>query len=481
MMNIDRMRMILQTWHSNWQPIWEQFRGFLLAEYRRLRALLTSQTTHDDPDGIRRSMTTGLVAAVLLVGGVGGWAATAHLAGAVLAQGSVVVDSSVKKVQHASGGTIGEIRVKDGDRVEQSVILIKLDETLVRANLQIITKQLDELAIRHARLAAERDSATQISTPSTFGGREKAPEITALVVGENNLFEARRLARTGQKAQLNERITQLQQEANGVTAQLDAKANELQLVEKELVGADKLWQQNLMPITKLTSLRREAARLKGERAQLIAQMAQVRGKAAEIALQIIQIDQDLRAEVTKDLREVEAKNAELSERRVAAEDQLRHIEIRAPIAGVVHQLNVHTVGGVIGQGETLMELVPESDALVIEAKIAPQDIDQVRQGQPAFIRFSAFDQRSTPEFEATVTRVAADLTTDTHTGVNYYVARLHLKDAGVAGHRAGAKIDGKTLIPGMPAEVHIRTEERTALSYFLKPLSDQIARAFVER
>lgn len=477
-----RVCLYLRSWCRDFGPIYNRALSLVHAGYRRIVELTAKHTKYrDDPDQIHKSMIMGIAAAILLVFGVGGWAAVAHLAGAVLAQGTVVVDSSVKKVQHATGGTIGAIRVKDGDLVEQGTILVKLDETLVRANLQIITKQLDELAIRKSRLTAERDGAKQMLLPTVFRGREKTPEIAALIVGESNLFEARRLARTGQKAQLNERIAQLQQEANGVTAQLDAKASELELVEKELSGANKLWQQNLMPITKLTGLQRESARLKGERAQLLAQMAQVRGKSAEIALQIIQIDQDLRAEVTKDLREVEAKNAELTERRVTAEDQLRHIDIRAPIAGVVHQLNVHTVGGVIAQGETLMELVPENDALVVEAQIAPQDIDQVRLGQPAFVRFSAFDQRSTPEFEATVTRVSADLTTDTHTGVHYYVARLGLKDASITEHRSKSRAEGKTLIPGMPAEVHIRTEERTALSYFLKPLSDQVARAFVER
>ena len=280
----------------------------------------------------------------------------------------------------------------------------------------------------------------------------------------------------GQQAQLRQRIVQLRQEVDGLAAQQWAKGREIDLVGKELDGAQKLSAQNLMPISKLTSLQREAVRLDGERAQLKAQQAQTSGKISETELQIIQLDQDMRAEVMKDLREATAKEAELVEKRVGAEDQLRHIEIRAPHAGLVHQLAVHTVGGVIGQGETLMLIVPEHDALVVEAKIAPHDIDHVRAGQPAFIRFTAFDQRTTPEFEGKVALVAADLTREQQTGQAYYVARVSLKPAG------DGDASGKfTLLPGMPAEVHIRTGDRTALSYFLKPLKDQVARAFAER
>jgi HlyD family secretion protein len=431
------------------------------------------------PDGVRSALVGGLaVVAVLILGG-GLWAGTATLAGAVLASGTVVVESNVKKVQHATGGTIGRIYVEDGDEVQQGALLIKLDETIVRANLQIITKQLDELAVRRMRLRAEQEGAETLTVPDDLASRSGETEVAALLNAERKLFESRRDARQGQQAQLRERIVQLRQEADGLAAQQWAKGREIDLNGKELEGADKLWERNLIPIAKFTALQREAARLEGERAQLRSQHAQTKGRISEIELQIIQLDQDLRAEVMKDLREATAKEAELVERRVAAEDQLRHIEIRAPRAGVVHQLSVHTVGGVIAQGETLMMIVPEQDALVVEAKIAPRDIDNVRQGQPAFIRFTAFDQRTTPEFEAKVTRVAADLTTDPQTGASYYVARLALGTA-LDSSKAAVR-DGLALVPGMPAEVHIRTGDRTAMSYFLKPLADQFARAFIER
>lgn len=437
------------------------------------------------PDGVREALLCGAAVVLALVFGLGIWAGTASLSGAVLAGATVVVDGNVKKVQHPAGGTIGEIRVKDGDRVASGDLLLRLDETVARANLQIVANGLDELSIRQARLKAERDSAAALDVPQALAARSGEAEVAAIIAGERGLFESRSAARSGQKAQLRERIAQLKQEIEGLTAQQAAKDNEITLVRRELAGAETLWKQNLMPISKLTALQREAARIEGERGQLLAQAAQARGKISEIELQIIQIDQDLRTEVLKELREAQAKQAELVERRVAAEDQLKHIDIRAPISGVVHQMEVHTVGGVIAQGEALMLIVPEGDALVLEAKIAPQDIDHVRQGQAAYIRFTAFDQRRTPEFDGVVTRVAADLSKDAQSGAVFYVARLALSDVAGGAPTASAQDEaGKTglkLVSGMPAEVHIRTGERTAMSYFLKPLRDQFARAFTER
>jgi HlyD family secretion protein len=429
------------------------------------------------PDGVRKALLAGATVVALLVCGGGLWAATATLSGAVLASGTVVVDSNVKKIQHASGGTVGEIFVNDGDHVEQGALVLRLDETLVRASLQIVTKQLDEIAVRRMRLTAEQDGAAALTLPPTLQNRQEEAEIAALIGAERKLFESRYEARMGQKGQLRERIAQLRQEVDGLAAQQWAKGREIDLIGKELDGAETLWSQHLMPITKLTSLQRDAARIEGERARLKSQHAQTSGRIAETELQIIQLDQDMRAEVMKDLRETTAKAAELAERRIAAEDQLRHIDIRAPQSGLVHQLAVHTVGGVIAQGETLMLIIPEHDALVVEAKVAPQDIDHIRPGQPAYIRFTAFDQRTTPEFEGQVTRISADLTKDQQSGVSYYVARLTLNPA-----KPGQGDDKPLrLVPGMPAEIHIRTGERTALSYFLKPLRDQFARAFTER
>ncbi|HKH35552.1 MAG TPA: HlyD family type I secretion periplasmic adaptor subunit [Beijerinckiaceae bacterium] len=421
---------------------------------------------------IRRHLLGGLAVVALLAGGVGGLAATTELAGAVIAPGVMVVDTNVKKVQHPTGGVVGELRVRDGDRVKAGDVVVRLDETITQANLAIVVKSLNEMQARLARLEAERDDAASIDFPADLLARSKNVEVARSIEGERNLFNFRRKARAGQKAQLAERIAQLREEIQGLTGQVAAKKREIELIGQELEGVRELWRKNLVQIQRVTALERDAARLEGERGQLIAATAQSKGKTSEIELQIIQIDQDLRSEVAKELREVQAKIAELVERKVAAEDQLKRIDIRAPQDGMVHQLNVHTIGGVITAGEAMMLIVPEADALTVEAKLAPQDIDQVHPGQAAALRFSTFNQRTTPELKGTVTRVSADLTTDQRTGASYYTVRISIPENEVA------RLGGLKLLPGMPLETFIQTGDRTVLSYLTKPLTDQIMRSF---
>jgi HlyD family secretion protein len=280
----------------------------------------------------------------------------------------------------------------------------------------------------------------------------------------------------GQKAQLRQRIAQLEKEIEGLTAQAAAKAQEIVLIRKELEGARELWEKSLMPITKLTQLEREATRLEGERGQLIAAGAQARGRIAETELQIVQVDRDLASEVARELRDAEAKISEYLERKIAAEDQLRRIDIRAPIGGVVHQSTVFTVGGVIGAGgEPIMLIVPQAEKLTVEAKVAAHDIDQVRLGQPALLRFSAFNQRTTPEIDGVVSRISADAVTEQRSGASYYAVRVALRADEIA------RLGEVKLVPGMPVEAFIHTGNRKVISYLIKPLTDQIARAFRER
>jgi len=395
----------------------------------------------------------------------------------VIAQGVVVVDSSVKKVQHATGGIVGELRVREGDRVKAGDILIRLDETQTLANATIVTKSLDELLARQARLEAERDNADQIVFPKALLDRtnDSGSDAARAIAAENKLFDLRRQARDGQKAQLKERGAQLQDEIKGYLGQVDAKQKEVDLIHQELDGVRTLWQKNLVPITRLTSLERDAARLEGENSQLNGMIAQAKGKIAEIVLQTIQVDQDLRTEVGKDLIETRSKLSELSERKIAAVDQLNRTDIRAPQSGRVHELSVHTVGGVISPGEQIMLIVPDKDALAVEVKIAPRDIDQVYVGQTATMRFAAFDQKTTPEIEGEVSVVSADITQDQRTGASYYTARVTLKAEELD------KLGSSKLVPGMPVDVFIKTQGRTALSYLIKPLRDQAERAFKER
>jgi HlyD family secretion protein len=427
----------------------------------------------------RRSMRRHLVAAIVvvlvLVVGVGGWAATTAISGAVVASGSVVVDSNVKKVQHPTGGIVGELRVHDGDRVHAGEIVVRLDETVTRANLAIVTKGLGELMARKARLESERDGLDTITFPAQLVADEGDPDRAAAMDSERKLFSLRKTARSGQKAQLRERIAQLGEEITGLAAQQNSKAKEIALIERELAGVRELWKQNLVQLTRLTALEREAARLDGERGQLIAAAAQAKGKIAETTLQILQIDQDIASDVAKELREVDGKIGEFVERKVAAEDQLKRTDIRAPQDGTVFQLAVHTVGGVITAGDPIMLIVPEADNLSVEVKVNPQDIDQLQLNQKAILRFSAFNIRTTPEIEGTVTRISADTSTDQRTGQSYYTIRIAMPAEQIE------RLGDVKLLPGMPVEAFIQTRDRTMLSYLMKPLHDQFLRAFREK
>jgi len=435
----------------------------------------------DPRRAIRKLNLTGLALVVLLIGGVGGWAATSQLAGAVIAPGTVVVESNIKKVQHPTGGVVGEIFVKEGSAVEAGQVVLRLDDTMTKATLGVVRSQLDELTAREARLLAERDEADLISFPAPLLSRRDETSVAMALAGEEKLFVSRRTARTGQRAQLRERIVQSNEEIRGLSAQQAAKEAEIELIGTELVGVTELYQKNLVSISRFTQLQRDQTRLQGERGQLIASIASARGKISEIELQIIQIDQDFRSDVLKDQRDAQGKIAEFKERVAAAEDLLKRVDLRAPQSGVVLQRAVHTVGGVIGNGETIMQIVPRADELVVEAKVAPQDIDQIALGSKVVVRIMAGNQRTAPELTGVLTRVSADLTREQQQQSGgqpapaYYTIRITLPAEEVA------RLKDIRLVPGMPAEAFIQTYARTPLQYLLKPLQEQIARTFRER
>jgi HlyD family secretion protein len=426
---------------------------------------------------ILRHLILGVAIVGFAVFGVGGWAATMELAGAVIAHGSLVVESSVKKVQHPTGGVVKEIRVREGDHVKAGDILVRLDETQTKAAAAIVSKNLEELIAQQARLEAERDGEDRITFPIGITERASVPNsnVARTMIAEQKLFVLRREARDGRKAQLKERISQLKEQIQGYVGQTGAKARETELIEKELEGVRSLWKAKLVPLTRLNALERDAARIEGERSQLIGAIAEAKGKITETQLQIIQVDQDLRTEVAKDLAETRSKVSEFVERNVTAEDQLKRIDIRAPQNGIVKQLAVHTVGGVIAAGDPIMLIVPDADALTVEAKIAPQDIDQLYLGQLADLRFSAFNQRTTPEIGGKVSLISADITQDPKTGASYYLVQITPNASEVA------RLGDVKLIPGMPVESFIKTGGRTMFSYLVKPLRDQIAMAFREK
>lgn len=424
----------------------------------------------------RVHILAGLAVIVLVLGGTAVWAARTEISGAVVSSGLVVVESKVKKVQHPTGGVVAEITVKNGSKVKAGDLLVRLDETVSRANLQVITKQLDELVMREARLEAERDGSSTITLPESYHGRESEPDIAKRIAGETFFFKSRRESLDGQKEQLGERVLQLKEEITGLDRQIKSKKSEIEIVQRELKGVAELEKLKLVTTMRVNQLRRDATRLEGELGQLESAAAQAKGRIAEIGVEMIRIDQEFRTSIIQELRDNTAQQAELIERRVAAEDQLKRIDIRAPQSGVVHELEVNTVGGVINQAETLMLIVPEGEELTVEARIATHDIDQVLNGdKTAFVRFSAFDTHSTPELNGNIVSVSADLTIDQMTGVPYYLARISIPRAELA------KLKQKRLVPGMPAEIYVRTQNRTVLSYLFKPIEDQMERAFRER
>jgi len=425
-------------------------------------------------ESIRRYTIAGAVVVVFLTFGVGVWATTTEIAGALIAPGTIVVESNIKKVQHPTGGVVGELRVKDGDRVKAGELLVRLDDTVTRANLAIVTKTLTELTARKARLSAERDGSDRITFPDELMQQAEVPDAAQAMAAEVRLFELRRSARTGQKSQLRERINQANEEIVGFAAQKAAKEQEVAFIENELKGVRDLFQKNLVPITRLSQLEREATRLGGERGQLVAATAQAKGKIAELQLQIIQVDQDLSSEVAKEMREIDGKIGEFIERRVSALDQLKRTDLRASQDGTVFQSTVHTIGGVIPAGEPVMMIVPDSDRLTVEARVNPQDIDKIQLGQSATLRFTAFNFRTTPEIFGSVSQVSADITTDQRTNQSYYTIRIAMPTDEVA------RLGNVKLVPGMPVEAFVKTGDRTVMSYLMKPLSDQIVRAFRE-
>lgn len=439
---------------------------------------LQTGPTQPKPDyirSLRKQQLIGLAVVGFFAGMLGVWSMTTTLQGAVAAAGQFVVAGEVKKVQHPTGGVVGELMVRDGDRVKAGDVVLRLDETVARANYQIVSKQIDEFAVRSLRLAAERDGAAGFAFTPEIESRKASPEIAQLIAAETRLFEVRRAARDGQRAQLRKRVAQLRDEIAGLKAQQVAKERESGIIAVELVGVEDLYRRNLVQLTRLSALQRDQAALEGQRGQLLASIAQSEGKIAEIELQIIQIDEDQRAEVMKELREIQGREGELVERRSAAQDQLRRIDLRAPSSGTVHQLTVHTLGGVLQPGEPAMLIVPADEELQLEARVAPTDIDQISVGQPVRVKVQAGNQASNPELSGKVARISADISRDERQGTVYYTVRVALPRSEME------RLAPVRVIAGMQAEAYIETVPRTPLDFLLKPITTQLDRTFRER
>jgi HlyD family secretion protein len=433
---------------------------------------VSKSDTNKDEFSVRHDLGIAMGLVAMLVIGIGVWAARANLTSAVVAPGMFVVERNVKKVQHSTGGIISAINVKTGDRVTAGDVLLQLDPTQAKAELGILRSQMIELTARRARLIAERELAEEVVFPPDFAA--STPEAQEAASSETRLFNENRKARDGQKFQLRIKIAQIEDEIVGLTAQRDAKNGELGVAEIELRDLRTLSNKQLVTAQRINALDRDVRRLHGEHGSLMAQIARAKGQIAEVNLQVIMIDDNVRAAAQRDLRTTEAKLAELAERELAAKDKLARIDIRAPISGLVHELAVHTIGGVITPAEQLMLIVPEEENLTIQARIQPNDVDQIKVGRAARLRLSAFNQQQTPEIDGVIIHVSGDITTDAKTGQSYYLVRAEMKEKGLKA------IENLRLLPGMPVEVFLSTGERTMLSYLAKPFVDQMERAFRE-
>jgi HlyD family secretion protein len=413
-----------------------------------------------------RVAVSGLLALGLVLG-CGGWAANAKLSGAIIAQGKVTARKQLKMIQHRDGGIIGAIEVANGDAVMVGDVLIRLDETQTSSELGVLTEQFLESQGRSARLRAERDDMDHITFAFAAG-----VDPHTIMDGEQRLFANNRATRVAQKAQLKSQIEQYEEQIRGLEAQQVASRAERALVAADIDRVAPLLRSGLIVSGESHVWQRDLVKIDGQIAEIESATARVKGQISEVNLKIIELDQQVRTDAQRELRDVEAKVAELDERIVAVKDRLSRMELRAPISGVVNDLKVHTVGGVIAPGETVMSIVPGGDELVVEARVAPTDIDQVSTGQDVKLRFSSFNQRTTPEIDGRVKVVGAAASVDAQTGQAYYLSTIAIVD--------DSGLEGKQLVPGMPVEVFLHTRERSALSYLVKPFADQMKRAMNE-
>lgn len=421
---------------------------------------------------IWRQVLIGTCLMVLLGGAIGLWAAKATLTGAVIAAGQVIIANNAKKVQHSDGGVIKSLNVSNGEVVKEGAVILTLDDTRLKAELTILTSQLIDLTARNARLEAEIKNEATLRLPDGFENQSRAAKLAASA--ERKLFRDARAHHKGKKDQLELQIVQLQKEIEGLKAEQAAKAHQVDLLTRELAKLNELYKKNLTSITRVYALEREQKRVEGEQGSLTASIARTKHKISETRLAIALMRDEVRIEAQKERRAAEALMAELKAKQVVIKDKLAGTRLRAPKSGIVHALAVHTVGGVITPAETLMLIVPEDKQLTIEAEITPKDIDQLALHTPARLRFTAFHQQTTPELMGHISKLSPDVSKNAQTGLTYYIATISLDEGQME------KLPNLALRPGMPVEALISTSERTALSFLLKPIRDQLTRVFKE-
>jgi HlyD family type I secretion membrane fusion protein len=417
----------------------------------------------------------GWLIIALFFGGLGGWAATAPLNGAVVGNGVVKVEGNRKSVQHLDGGSIKQLRVKEGDHVNAGDILIVLDDTQTRAEYEVLSEQYVVLRATEVRLLAELGSEPELVIPPELAERRSDLYAKSIWAGQIKQFETRRAALEGQRKMITEKIHQLQSQIEGAEAQVKAYTEQIVSVRAEIESVAPLVEKMLLPRPRLLQLQRSGFTLEGQIADAQANIAKYRQAISEQELQIAQLTNERMAEVTKDLRDVHARLVEILPKRTSAEAVLGRMEIRSPYAGRVVGLNVFSIGGVIQRGDKILDIVPDDDGLTVEVQIAAEDISDVRPGMPAELHLTAYKQRIVPTVRGEIVHVSADRLTDPRTSNSYFVAAVR-PDMGEI-----ARLPGVRLYPGMPASVTIPTEDRTALDYLLGPLLMSFNHAFRQK
>ncbi|PYE83711.1 HlyD family type I secretion periplasmic adaptor subunit [Pseudoroseicyclus aestuarii] len=443
-------------------------------------ATVTSQqATGEAEDTSRRwsakgPVTAGLLGLLLLVGGFGGWAALSEITGAVIASGRIEVERNRQVVQHPDGGVVEEVLVTEGDTVAAGDLLIRLEGEALRSELAVVEGQLLEVLARRGRLEAERDDADEIVFPALLLETEN-PVAAELMEGQRRLFEARQESEAQQGEQLARQSEQIGNQIEGFESQQQAIATQLDLLEDERSDQQSLLDRGLAQAARVSALQREAANLSGTAGELTASAAEARSRITEIEIQRLRLGSERREQAISMLRDLQFNEIELSERRRTLMSQIERLDIRAPVAGAVYGLQVFGSQSVVSPAEPVLYIVPQDRPLVITAQVAPTDIDQIRVDQVVSLRFSAFDQRTTPELFGHVTQISADAFTEEGSRVSYYRAEIALDEGQIE-----RMPESFTLIPGMPVEAFLRTDSRSPLAYLIKPFTDYFAKAFRE-
>ena len=429
-----------------------------------------------DAWSVRKPMIVGVLGLLLLVGGFGTWAVMTQISGAVIAGGQIEVDQNRQVVQHPDGGVVAALRVEEGDRVAAGAVLLRLDPTELQSELSIVESQLFELIARRGRLEAERDERDTIGfDPLLVEIAADRPAVRDLMDGQQRLFEARRASIAQAVRQLGKQQDQIAEQITGITAQQGAMDAQLALIERELTDQQSLFDRGLAQVSRVLSLQREAARMSGTVGELAANEAQARGRITEIDIEILNLQSQRREEAITQLRDIQSRELELRERRRALIERMSRLDVAAPVAGIVYDLKVFARRSVIRPADPVLYIIPQDRPLVINARVEPIDIDKLTIGQEVTLRFSALDQRETPELTGTVKLISADAFQDENTRQSYYRAEIVLSE----GEQAKLPAD-TTLLPGMPVEAFIRTEDRSPLAYLVKPLTDYFTKAFRE-